>query len=88
MKTLPPRSLAWLLLGAGVLSGCLAQAGAAEPPGDAESLFRQGVLPLLQRKCFACHGDDPKKVKGELDLRSLAGIRKGGESGPVNHRRD
>jgi hypothetical protein len=36
---------------------------------------------LLKRKCFACHGADPKKIKGGLDLRTRAGMLKGGESG-------
>ncbi|MFD2257428.1 PSD1 and planctomycete cytochrome C domain-containing protein [Luteolibacter algae] len=46
---------------------------------DAERLFSLKVYPILQEKCFACHGDDPEKIKGELDLRSLEGMLKGGE---------
>ena len=29
----------------------------------------------------ACHGDDEKKIKGELDMRTLTGLLRGGESG-------
>jgi mono/diheme cytochrome c family protein len=39
------------------------------------------VRPLLQAKCWRCHGEEARK--GELDLRTPAGILKGGESGAV-----
>ncbi|MBI5395900.1 MAG: PSD1 domain-containing protein [Verrucomicrobia bacterium] len=66
-----------------VLSVCcsiLPPAVAAESGGDAGQLFTQRVLPLLKEKCFACHGDDPKKMKASLDLRTRATMLKGGES--------
>ena len=47
---------------------------------DAESLFVRRVWPLFQEKCLACHGNDEKKIKGELDMRTLASTLKGGES--------
>ena len=63
------------------------QADAAEPPSPngaanrtAERLFALKVLPLLKTKCFACHGDDAKDVKGELDVRSREALLRGGES--------
>ena len=28
--------------------------------------YASQVKPLLAQKCFACHGDDPEKIKGEL----------------------
>lgn len=43
--------------------------------------FVRQVLPVFLTKCFTCHGDDPKDVRGELDMRSRAGLLKGGESG-------
>jgi hypothetical protein len=43
--------------------------------------FRDEVQPLFQAKCSRCHGE--KTRKADLDLRTPAGIRKGGESGPV-----
>src|SRR5688572_8043836 len=61
--------VAWIGLGA--------TAGAA----DAETLFATSVLPLLKEKCFACHGDDAKKIKGGLDLTNSAALLKGGDSG-------
>lgn len=44
--------------------------------------FTLKVLPLLKEKCFACHGDDPKKIKGELNLLSRESMLKGGENSP------
>jgi hypothetical protein len=54
--------------------------GAEGSPSRAEQLFARKVQPLLREKCLACHGDDAKKIAGGLDLRSLDGLRKGGES--------
>src|SRR5204863_8316916 len=42
--------------------------------------FAQKVLPLLKEKCLACHGDDPKKLKGSFDMRTREGMLKDGES--------
>ena len=55
---------------------------AAEPAGDAETerLFAVEVLPLLKAKCLACHGDDADDLKGEFDMRTRAGLLRGGES--------
>ncbi|MDA0589267.1 MAG: PSD1 and planctomycete cytochrome C domain-containing protein [Planctomycetota bacterium] len=44
-----------------------------------EVLFALRVKPLLQQKCFACHGGDSKKIEAALDLTSRAGMLKGGE---------
>ena len=41
--------------------------------------FERDIAPLLSAHCLKCHGD--KNRKGDLDLRSMAGILKGGESG-------
>lgn len=46
----------------------------------AERDFSLKVLPLLQAKCFACHGNDPKDIQGGLDVRSREGLLKGGDS--------
>lgn len=58
------------------------------PPSDkdrvaAEALFTEQVRPLLVKKCYGCHADDPKKLKGELDLRTRESTLKGGISGPA-----
>ncbi len=63
---------------------------AAPPAPNAKSLraadskapdFDTEVAPIFQAKCHKCHGE--KDRKAELDLRSLAAILKGGESGTV-----
>jgi hypothetical protein len=51
-------------------------AGAVEPP-----LFEQDVLPILTRHCLGCHGG--LRQFGELDLRTIPSLLKGGESGVV-----
>ena len=47
----------------------------------ARELFTEKILPIFAEKCAGCHGDTAKKIKGEFDMRSLAGLLKGGESG-------
>lgn len=47
---------------------------------DAEHEFSLKVLPLLKAKCFACHGDDPEKIKGGLNLLTREGMLAGGEN--------
>lgn len=42
--------------------------------------FGSVVEPILKQNCIICHG--PEKAKGGLRLDSLAGMLKGGESGP------
>ncbi len=48
---------------------------------DRVPTFQDDIRPLLQAKCWRCHDD--KTNKAELDLRTLAGVLKGGESGRV-----
>lgn len=45
--------------------------------------FEKQVRPLLLEHCARCHGDDPNRLKAELDLTSKAGFLAGGETGPV-----
>lgn len=52
--------------------------GAADDQSDL--LFVRRIVPLFQEKCLPCHGHDETKLKGGLDMRSLAGVLKGGES--------
>ena len=51
----------------------------ANPPGGAVRTYETDIRPLFQAKCVRCHGD--KARKADLDLRTLAGALKGGESG-------
>jgi mono/diheme cytochrome c family protein len=45
-----------------------------------EQLFVRRIVPLLHEKCLACHGKDEGKIKGGLDMRTLASTLKGGDS--------
>jgi mono/diheme cytochrome c family protein len=62
----------------GLLSSGFAQT--PTPGHQADVLFATRVLPVLQAKCFACHGGDAKKLKGGFDLTFRAGLLKGGDS--------
>ena len=70
-----PRLLAGLL----VLSCAIAPVLAADEAP--ELLFVRRIAPLFHEKCLACHGKDEAKIKGGLDLRTLAATLKGGDSG-------
>ena len=52
----------------------------ADARQEGERLFALKIRLILSSKCFACHGEDAKKIKGELSLTSRAGLLKGGES--------
>lgn len=45
-----------------------------------EPLLEQDVLPILRKHCMGCHGG--LKQEAQLDLRTLPGLLRGGESGP------
>lgn len=57
-----------------------ARAAPATDPDYADVLFAGRIWPLLHDKCLACHGNDEEKIKGGLDLRTLASAREGGDS--------
>jgi mono/diheme cytochrome c family protein len=68
------------------LTGTAWQAVSGDEPGKANERapapppsFGTDVLPLFQAKCARCHGEQARKA--DLDLRSLAGVLRGGESG-------
>ncbi len=52
----------------------------AQTDESAARSFSLKVLPLLKEKCFACHGNDPTKIKGDLNMLSRKGLLKGGEN--------
>lgn len=51
-----------------------------EKVSEGEKLFALHVKPLLAEKCLACHGANPEKIEGGLDLRSRDALLVGGES--------
>ena len=61
-------------------SAAEAKPAAEQATAQAERLFATKVLPILKAKCFACHGGDADDLKGDFDIRSRAGLLKGGES--------
>jgi hypothetical protein len=58
-----------------VLASSAPRSNAGSPPVD----FAKDVRPILQTRCFVCHG--PTKQKGGLRLDRAAAIDRGGESG-------
>ena len=45
-----------------------------------EKIFSLKIRNILSSKCVSCHGND-NKLKGGLDLTSMAGMMAGGDSG-------
>ena len=56
-----------------------AASASAADAGSAE-FYNESVLPILEARCFECHGPD-SKLKGGLFLGNRDGILTGGESG-------
>jgi hypothetical protein len=82
---LPPR-FTELLLVLALLAGLLPTLGpprspGAEKPPKPAFVFEKDVQPILQARCFRCHGD--KTQKAGLDLRSKHGLLEGGDTGPA-----
>lgn len=47
------------------------------------SFYEKEVLPVLKAHCLKCHGAEPDKIKGGLDLTTRKAALEGGESGPA-----
>jgi len=69
------------LLGGAAGAGARA-AELPDTPVTDERFFTATVLPVLQRRCFACHSHD-REIKGGLALDSRSGWAKGGDQGPA-----
>src|SRR3954468_24688048 len=67
------------------ISAVATGASAARAAGDKDALdfFEKHVRPVLVERCYECHSDSAKKVKGKLRMDSREGLLKGGESGPA-----
>jgi len=74
-------SLAWVIVFGLVGLTPFGAVGASTGDVEASGLFATKVLPLLREKCFACHGEKPDEIKGELNMMTRAGMLAGGESG-------
>jgi hypothetical protein len=64
-----------------LLSTALAEPSVKLSESEAKQLFARRVWPVLSEKCLACHGNDVKKVRGNLDLRTREGMLRGGDGG-------
>ncbi len=70
-----------------ILTACLVLAvsaaaqAAPAPESRGSTLFALEIEPLLQAKCFACHGGSAEVVLGGLDLTSRESLLRGGQSG-------
>ena len=51
---------------------------------EGERLFALKVRGIFSAKCLACHGEEGKRLKGDLDLTSRAAMLRGGESEEVS----
>ncbi len=58
-------------------------AGAAETDTADLEFFESRIRPVLVERCYACHGEDPARIRGGLVLLDAAGLRAGGDSGAV-----
>ncbi len=75
-----------LMLAAFIVTG--GPAAYAEETGDAAArrgaeLFEKNILPILEEHCFVCHSSQADEIQAGLELDSPAGLRRGGDSGPM-----
>lgn len=62
----------------------LGNAALAKPAAERET-YKEVIVPILRSKCYQCHADaannpsGKKKVKGKLELTSIAAIKQGGD---------
>lgn len=73
-----------LLLLIAILS-CAHISIAEEPsPSDEEiQYFERKIRPILAHRCYSCHSNDAKVLRGGLRLDTAASVQKGGDSGPT-----
>ena len=72
-------SILLLILTSGFINPIDTEAIEQAAPTEQDRVFALKIYPLLKEKCFVCHGDDPEKIKGELNLTTREGMLKGGE---------
>jgi hypothetical protein len=67
-----------LIFATGLVALCAGGVRAA----DAD-FFEKKVRPVFVEHCYKCHSAQAQKLRGGLRLDTVAGIRKGGETGPL-----
>ena len=63
------------------LSSLAVVAGEQQATDDPIIFFEKRIRPVLAERCYECHSQQAKKLKGALYLDSLDGMLKGGETG-------
>jgi mono/diheme cytochrome c family protein len=65
--------------------GSVSLAADAKPTFTADQVkfYTEQVAPVLKAHCLKCHGENPKKLKGGLDLRTRGAVLAGGDTGPA-----
>jgi mono/diheme cytochrome c family protein len=78
-----PHACLFILLFVVIATLVLTPLAAEDPsrPPDSNSPSFSEVRAIFVAKCLACHGNDPKELKADYDLRSRESALKGGESG-------
>jgi len=66
-----------------LVAATVSVAAAPAETSDDRVSFARDVWPLLKENCVSCHR--PAKLKGGLDLSSMAGLTRGGDDGQVLH---
>ncbi|HEU0123996.1 MAG TPA: PSD1 and planctomycete cytochrome C domain-containing protein [Bryobacteraceae bacterium] len=56
---------------------------AALSGAEGDDFFESRIRPVLAEKCYGCHSSKLREPKANLQLDTRAGLRKGGDSGPV-----
>ncbi|MBT6449668.1 MAG: hypothetical protein HOK62_02965, partial [Verrucomicrobiales bacterium] len=54
---------------------------AAKPTAAGLAFFEKKIRPVLVERCYKCHSAESEKLRGDLQLDTREGIRKGGGSG-------
>ncbi|MBY0456214.1 MAG: DUF1549 domain-containing protein, partial [Gemmataceae bacterium] len=75
--------IACLALAFSALSAVAADPKVPEFTAEQVKFYTEQVAPVLKANCLKCHGNEPKKLRGEFDVRTRAAILKGGETGPA-----
>ena len=54
-----------------------------KPDANGVALFDKQIKPALVKNCYECHSSSAEEIEGGLELDSPAGMRRGGDSGPM-----
>ncbi|MBL9083630.1 MAG: hypothetical protein JNK76_17575, partial [Planctomycetales bacterium] len=87
MTTVKPCRRRWSVVAllAATISACGVAYGDEIKPAAAADVefYERKIRPLLAAKCYECHAQSAKRREAGLLLDTSAGIRRGGENGPL-----